>query len=367
MIKSFTTQAIAEALDGELVGDGTLLIERVTHPTDVTSPNDLALAVDNQLLPLLIKTRAKAAVISRGAKLDPDTVDTYIVVSRPRLAMAKLTGLFATPVLANAGIHPTAIVEKGVILGKNVSIGAYVYIAEHAKIGDNSILHPQVYIGPNASIGSDALIYPGVRIGSRVQIGDRTIIHFNASVGSDGFSFVTPETGNAEAAKATGTVSSTKQTQVRIASLGTVIIGHDVEIGANSTIDRGTIAATRIGNGTKIDNQVQIGHNVLVGDDCLICGNAGIAGSTSVGNRVVLGGASAIADHLKIGDDAVVMGMSGVAGNVLPHTVVGGYPATTRDKLVENHFYFGRIKGYMKKIEDFTKRLDRLEQTPKTD
>ncbi len=369
MTKTYTTKAIAEALDGQLIGKGDLIIARVKHPADVQSEQDLALAMDTKLEPLLAHTAAKAVVLAKDSKFDTGLVDACIMVSRPRVAMAKLTSLFAEQVTVPAGIHPTAIIEDGAKVEANVTIGAYAYICAGAVIGANSVLHPQTYIGPNVKLGRDALIYSGVRIGSRVEIGERVIIHFNTSVGADGFSFVTPQLGSVESAKATGEVGAnmTNSELLRIASLGTVIIGNDVEIGANTSIDRGTIAATRIGNGTKIDNQVQIGHNVTVGDNCLICGRAGIAGSATVGNRVVLGGAVGVADHVKVGDDAVVMGMSGVAGHVMPATVVGGIPAMPREKLVENYFYTGRIKHYSKKMADLAARLDALEQNGKSD
>jgi UDP-3-O-[3-hydroxymyristoyl] glucosamine N-acyltransferase len=362
MVKTYTTQAIAQALDAKLIGDGNILIERIAHPADVQGERDLVLAVDGKLLSLLSDSDARAAVISREAELEPGFMDACIVVDRPRLAMAKLTALFEEQVAFEPGIHPTAIIEDGAQLGENISIGAYVYVGAGAVIGANSVIHPQVYIGPDAVIGRNALIHAGAKIGARIIIGERCIIHFNASIGPDGFSFVTPQLGSVEAAKSTGSVSSTNQELVRIASLGTVILGDDVEIGANTSIDRGTITATRVGKGTKIDNQVQIGHNVSIGENCLICGRVGIAGSAVIGNRVVLGGAVGVADHLIVGDDAVAMAMAGVAGNVLPKTIVGGYPAQTRERLIENHFHFGRIKHFMKKIDALIERIDALEQ-----
>jgi UDP-3-O-[3-hydroxymyristoyl] glucosamine N-acyltransferase len=281
--------------------------------------------------------------------------------------MARLTNLFVEHVALSQGIHATAIVEDGAQLGENVTIGAYAYVGPGAVIGANSILHPQTYVGPEAVLGRDALIYPGARIGARVQLGDRCIVHFNASLGADGFSFVTPQVGSIESARATGTIVSTNHELARIASLGTVVIGDDVEIGANSSIDRGTIAATRIGNGTKIDNQVQIGHNVTIGENCLLCGRVGIAGSAMIGNRVVLGGGAGVADHVKVGDDVIAMALSGIAGNVLPKSIVGGFPAQPRDRLIENYFYFGRIKHFMKKIDALISRIDVLERKGKTD
>ena len=367
MAKTYTTQAIAQALDGRLIGDGNIIIERVAHPADVQGARDLALAVDGKLVPLLIKSRARAAVISHDAEIEPGLVDACIVVDRPRLAMAKLTNLFAEALPIAEGIHPTAVIEDGAQLGENVTIGAYAYIAAGAVIGANSIIHPQVYIGPETAIGRNALIYPGTKIGARIHIGERCIIHFNASIGADGFSFVTPKAGSVETARATGAVTATNEQLVRVASLGTVVIGDDVEVGANTSIDRGTVAATRIGNGTKLDNQVQIGHNVVIGENCMLCGQAGIAGSVVVGNRVVLGGAACAADHVKIGDDSIVMGMSGVAGNVPPQSIVGGIPAMPRQRLIDNQFNFNRIKGFMKRIDALIGRIDALEQKTNCD
>ena len=362
MTKTYTTQAIAQALDGRLIGNGNLLIERVAHPADVRGERDLALAVDDRLVPLLGASRARAAVIGSNADIEPGLIDACIVVDRPRLAMAKLTNLFIERVALASGIHPTAVIEDGAQLGENIAIGAYVYVGAGAVIGAGSILHPHVYIGPEAIIGRDALIYSGARIAARVEVGDRCLIHFNASIGADGFSFVTPQAGSVESVRSTGAIAFTNQELVRIASLGTVIIGDDVEIGANTSIDRGTVAATRIGNGTKIDNQVQIGHNVVIGDNCMLCGRVGIAGSVVIGDRVVLGGAVGVADHVTIGDDAIAMAMSGIAGNVPPRAIVGGIPAVPRERLLENLFHMGRLKNVMKKIEALIGRMDVLEK-----
>ncbi len=367
MAKSFTTSAIAEALDAQLIGDGTILIERVAHPADVMGEHVLALATDKNLLPLLTANGARVAVIGHEAEPDPGSLDACIVVRRPRLALAKLTALFAETVAVQPGVHPSAVIEPGAQLGENVAIGPQVYVGAGAVIGANSTLHPQVYVGPEAVIGEGALIHSGARIGARVRIGARSIIHFNASIGADGFSFVTPQLGSVEAAKATGAVGATNSELVRIASLGTVVLGDDVEIGANTSIDRGTIAATSIGDGTKIDNQVQVGHNVVIGTNCLICGRVGIAGSATIGNRVVLGGATGVADHVKIGDDAIAMGMSGIAGNIAPKSLVAGVPAKPRSLVIEQHFNINRIKNLIKKVETLTARLDALERSAKND
>jgi len=369
MSKSFTLTAIATALNSELIGDGALTVTRLAHPADIRDPQDLALAVDQALVPLLRGTRANAAIVGKDCEIPDGLVKARIVVERPRLALAKLTALFAIEASLPAGTHPTAIIEPGVTLGANVAIGAFVHITAGAVIGDNCVIHSHCSIGADAVIGRNGLLHPGARIGPRVVIGENVIIHSNTTIGADGFSFVTPQLGSVEEAKLSGgkEVGATNQELVRIASLGTVVLGNNVEVGANSSIDRGTIAATTIGNGTKIDNQVQIGHNVQIGENCLICGRVGIAGSAEIGHRVVLGGAVGVADHVKVGDDVIAMAMSGVASNVQPRTVIGGIPALPRDRLVRNLFNIGRMKQFFAKIDILTARLDSLEQKQKKD
>ena len=191
-----------------------------------------------------------------------------------------------------------------------------------------------------------------MRIGARVRIGDRFIAQPGAVIGGDGFSFVTPTPGHVEEARATGAITAEEQdAYVRINSLGAVAIGDDVEVGANSCIDRGTIADTVIGDGTKIDNLVQLGHNVKVGAHCLICGHVAVGGSTVIGDRVVLGGKAAIADHLTIGANAVITGNSGVASNVPPNRIMMGYPAVRMEQNVEMYKALRRLPRVLARLE----------------
>lgn len=359
----YTLAAIADALEGTLFGDGTLTIHRIAHPADVPQPHDLVLATDKKLLPLVDAAQVSAAVIAADAPFDETQLKGVIRVKRPRLALAKLTALFQPDYRLPAGVHPTAVVEFGASVAESAAIGAFAYVGSQAVIEAGATLHPHTYVGQGAVIGAGTLLHAGVRVGANIRIGRNCIVHFNASIGADGFSFVTPQLGSVEAAKATGTVSASNQELIRIASLGGVVVGDDVEIGANSAIDRGTIVPTRIGRGTKIDNQVQIGHNVQIGENCMICGHVGIAGSAKIGNRVVLGGATGVADHVEIGDDSIAMGMSGVAGNIPPKSLVAGSPALPRQRAVENHMNIGRIKGLLQKIDALNARFEALEQS----
>lgn len=351
---------IAAALDARVEGDGSIEIARAVHPSEAEGPEDLALAMDKDLLALLPGTRARAAVLADGVPV-PENLAGAILVKRPRYAMAGLMDVFEKPVHAEPGVHPQAFVAPGAVLGERVSVGPFAYVGPAAVVGDGTIVMPHVTIGAGARIGRDCLLHPGARIGERVEIGDRCIIHPNAAVGNDGFSFVTPEPGSVESAKSTGRVTATNVLIHRVNSIGTVIVGDDVEIGAGATIDRGTVTATRIGNGTKIDNLVQIGHNVVIGTNCMLCGHVGVAGSVTIGDRVVLAGKVGVADHKTIGSDAVVAANSGVGRDIPPKTVWMGYPAMPRGEAFEQLKNLGRLKRFFSDVVDLKNRLKDLE------
>ncbi|CAK0758332.1 UDP-3-O-acylglucosamine N-acyltransferase [uncultured Gammaproteobacteria bacterium] len=351
-------QDIADALGGRLDGDGSIEITRVVHPAEAVFAGDLVLAMDRRLLPLLAGTPARAAVIAEGGAL-PDGVvmAATVVVTRPQTAMVVLTRLFDRPVFCAPGIHPTAVIAPDAEIGAEVSIGPFVVVGPGALIGRGARLLAQVTIGAEAVVGEDCLFHPGVRIGDRVVVGRRVILHHNVSLGGDGFSFVTPVRGSVETAKQGGKVEALNTALLRINSIGTVEIGDDVEIGANSAVDRGTITATRIGANTKIDNLVQIGHNVSIGENCMICGQVGIAGSARIGNRVVLAGQVGVADNTKIGDDAVVGPQSGVGSEVVARAVVVGTPPIPKDQAFDQYLALRRLKTLIRDVTEIKARL----------
>jgi UDP-3-O-[3-hydroxymyristoyl] glucosamine N-acyltransferase len=329
--------------------------------------SDLALAMDKDLLAQLADSRARAAVVNEGAEVPDGTVDGYVVIKRPRYAMAGLTELFELPLHVPDGVHPTAVIEPDASVASDVRIGPFTYVASGAVVASGVVLMSHVTVGAEARIGEGSLLHTGARIGERVEIGARAIIHQNASIGADGFSFVTPEKGSAEEARGGKSDAVTAQNVIlrRINSIGTVIVGDDVEIGACTSIDRGTVSATRIGNSTKIDDLVMIGHNVVVGENCMICGQVGIAGSVTIGDRVVLAGQAGVADHVTIGSDVVVGARSGVATTLPDKMVAVGTPALPRSEAAELYMQQRRLKRLFQDVSDMKGRLNAIESGSK--
>jgi UDP-3-O-[3-hydroxymyristoyl] glucosamine N-acyltransferase len=232
-----------------------------------------------------------------------------------------------------------AIVDARAVIGEGAAIGPFVTIGAGVVLGPRARIASHVSIAEGAQIGADALILQGARIGARAVIGDRFICQPGGVIGADGFSFVTPEKSRVEEARQTlGQLGEIRpQSWTRIHSLGSVTLGDDVELGANSCIDRGTVRDTTVGSGTKLDNLVHVGHNCEIGRDCLLCGMVGIAGSVKIGDRVVLAGRVGISDNIFVGDDAIVGAASVVLTNIPAGRVVLGYPAIKMETQLELH------------------------------
>lgn len=333
---STTIGSIAATLGARAEGDLSLVVTGASEPA-TAGPDDLALAMSERYAGGLALGKARAALLWPGADWQAMGLKAAIFVTRPRLAMAGLTRALDRGPEITVGIHPSCVIDPSAVIGEAASIGPFCHIGPRTRIGTRARIEGNVTIAEGARIGDDALILTGVRIGARVQIGDRFVCQPGAVIGSDGFSFVTEEKSAAEEARETLGERLTPRDQPwqRIHSLGTVDIGDDVEIGANCTIDRGTIRATRIGAGTKIDNLVHIGHNVEVGKDCLLCGQVGIAGSSRIGDRVVLGGQTGVVDNIFIGSDVVSGGGTLIYSNVPAGRAILGVPAIKMDAQIE--------------------------------
>ncbi len=355
-----TLNDLAAMLGAEPVGDGDFAVRAVAHPVFAQHRETLALAMDEGSHALLGRTHAGAAIVRRGMEIDTGRFAGGLVVEgRHRVALAALTRLFSPSLHYRPGIHPSAVVDAEAKVRDGASIGPLCVIGPGATVGPGAVLLSQVTVAAGALVGAGSILHPGVRIGENCVVGQGCILHHNASIGSDGFGFVTPEKGSVEQARGSGEVTAFNHEILRVDSLGTVIVGDSVEIGASTCIDRGTLGPTRIGAGTKIDNLVHIAHNVAIGENAMIAGNVGIAGSVKIGDRVVIGGAAGIGDHVTVGDDAIVGAKSGVTGDIAPRAIYFGYPARPirqmmaleRDKLRA-----GRT------LRNLKERLDRLEK-----
>ncbi len=342
---------IADALSARLEGDGDLFITGAAEPAEAGT-GDLALAMQPAYAEGLPTGRARAAILWEGADWRALGLEAALFVQRPRLALARLTRrLDPGPEIA-PGIHPSAVVAPDAAIGEGAAIGPFVVVGRGVRIGAGARIANHVSIAEGTEIGRDALILAGARIGARVRIRDRFVAQPGAVVGADGLSFVTPEMSGAEKARSTlgdqGEI--TPQSWTRIHSLGGVTIGDDVELGANSCIDRGTIRATRIGSGCKFDNLCHVAHNVVIGSDCLFAGQTGIAGSTVLGDRVVCGGQTGIADNLRIGSDVIFGGSTKVMSNVPAGRVMLGYPAVRMDQHVEMYKALRRLPRVLREL-----------------
>ncbi|MCF2904079.1 UDP-3-O-(3-hydroxymyristoyl)glucosamine N-acyltransferase [Octadecabacter sp. CECT 8868] len=325
-----TLQELAASLGAETLGDASISVDRLAEPLEARA-GDLALAVAPKFAETLKSSAARAAVVWPGADLNDLGLDGAIVAPRGRLAMAGLTrAMDDDPAFAGlSGIHSSAVIDPSAQIAEGAQIGPFVAIEAGVQIGPNARIASHVSIGREVVIGTNVSLHPAVRIGPRVRIGDGFIAQMGVAIGGDGFSFTTDGPSNVErAVRARGApLDPIDGTWHRIHSLGSVEIGDNVEVGANSTIDAGTIRATRLGNGVKIDNLVQVGHNVVLGEDCLLCAQAAIAGSSVLGARVILGGKSGVADNLTIGRDVVAGGGAIVLADVADGVFVSGHPA----------------------------------------
>lgn len=317
-MKTYSIQEINDILQGVIIGNTS---------QNITTPEHLETATDTEISFIGNKkyekfwqsSKACVAIVNEDISIEPGENRAFIKVKNADLAMSQILNLFAPPTpVFNTDIHPTAVVDETAIIGSGTRIGAGSYIGANVLLGKNVTIYPNVTILDECSIGENTVLWPGTVIRERCQVGANCIFHPNATIGADGFGFrPDPERG-----------------LVKIPQIGNVIIGNNVEIGANSCVDRGKFSSTVLGDGCKIDNLVQIGHNSKLGKFCIMAGNSGLAGSVTLGNGVIIGGSASIKDHTTIGDGAVIGAGSGVTADVPAGKTMLGYPAVeARDAL----------------------------------
>ena len=358
IMTEYSLEQISEIVGGILTKVEDVTITRIGPPL-LADEHTLALALNEDEIENLSKTKAKAALVPIG--VTSEFIST-IEAERPRLAMMKLLHLFYMPPESTPGIHPTATIHPTAKLGENVSIGPNVVISKNASIGKNSKILANTYIGRSVQIGENCLFHPGCNIGDNAIIGNRVILQHSVSIAADGFSFVTENPNNVENAKEEGKCKqdNTDQKIYKIPSIGSVVIGDDVEIGANTCIDKGTIENTVIGEQTKIDNLVQIGHNCKIGKGCMIVSQVGIAGSCVIGDRVVIAGQVGMADHIEIGSDSILMAKAGVTRSFPEKSILIGAPAVPRKDFIKQMKTMKKAEELITKFKEYEHLLKGL-------
>lgn len=334
--RSWTLGELAELLAGTLDGPSDYRIVRPV-PAGSSDPGGITFAESADFISKVKGTSVGAVIVPRGT---PSVGVPTIQVERPREAFGRVLAMSHRPMPIETGIHPTSVVSHDASIAASASIGAYAVVERHARIGAGSRIYPFAYIGEGCILGENVVVYPHAVLYQDIQVGDRSVIHSGAIIGADGFGFVW---------------DGPKRTRrIKVPQVGSVTIGADVEIGALTSIDRATAGVTVVGDGVKIDNLVQVGHNCTIGEHTVIAGQVAIGGSSSVGKRNEVGGHVAISDHVSVGDDIVLAGRTGVTKNISEPGAYWGLPATP-------FFAAKRILSLTNRLPELFKRLKELE------
>jgi UDP-3-O-[3-hydroxymyristoyl] glucosamine N-acyltransferase len=339
---SYSLRELAEIVGGEIFGDPDVTIHGVAGIREAKKGQITFLA--NPKYEPYLQTTCASAVI---AEHEGNTGAPIVRVSNPYLAFLKVVTLFSENEHEKypRGIHPTAVIDESAVIGKDTAIGAYATIGANARVGDGTTILPLVCICEDVKIGENCLIFPHVTVREGCQIGNRVIIHSGAVIGSDGFGY-----------------ANDGGTYYKIPQIGIVKIEDDVEIGANSTIDRATTGVTLIQKGSKLDNLVQIAHNVVVGENSILAAQVGVSGSTELGKNVTLAGQAGLVGHIKIGDGARVGAQGGVTKSIPPNVSVSGYPAREHSLARKIYAAMGRLPGILKEFRSIKERVEKLEK-----
>ena len=342
---SHTFAEIAALLHVPTPGDPARAVTGVAMLAEA-KPDQISFLGSEKYLREFAKTQAAAVIVQKRVKLPPDHGRAVFLVDDADLAVARLLEKFAPPVpRPPVGRHQTAIVAPSASLGDDTRVGPNVVIGDDCRIGKNCVFHAGVVIGANVDVGDDCEFFPNVVVRERVTIGSRVVIHANSAIGSDGFGYRWNGSGHQ-----------------KIPQIGTVVIEDDVEIGSCVCVDRAKFSATRIGRGTKIDNLVQVAHNVVTGPHCIIVGQAGMAGSVVLGAGVVLGGQCAVRDHVTMGDGSALAACSGAAEDVDPKTVVSGVPALPHRQTLREQAALRRLPDLVVQVRKLQEALEKLQK-----
>ncbi len=332
---------LAEWVDGTVVGDGEVEISAVAAIEEARA-GEITFIANSKYLPKLGETQASAVIVSKEVTQGDKPL---LCVTNPYLAFAKILILFSQKPYQAKGIHSNAWVSPTAKLGKELTLYPLAYVGDRCVIGDRVTLYPGVYVGEDSAIGEDSILYSNASIYPGTVIGKRVILHSGVVVGSDGFGYVKDGKRN-----------------VKIPQIGSVEIEDDVEIGANSAVDRATFGKTIIQRGVKIDNLVQVAHNVVIGEDSILCAQVGISGSTRLGSNVTLAGQVGVVDHTEIGDNVMVGAQAGVTRRLTPNQGYVGSPAIPHREFLRINAVFSKLPEMRKTLIEIEKRFKKIEE-----
>ena len=333
---------IAKLIQGRVVGNDALLVKGVSGIREARA-EELTFLANPKYIPLAAQTLAAAIIVGKDVLVAGKTV---IQTNDPSLAFAQAVALFKTDLTPKfTGVHASAVVDPSAVIGEGVGIGPHAVIGKGAMIGRGTVICAGSFVGEKAVIGEHCLIYPNVTVREDVRIGSNVIIHSNTVIGSDGFGYI-----------------AVNGRHMKVPQVGTVVIEDDVEIGACVTIDRARFDRTVIGRGSKIDNLVQVAHNVQIGEDCLVIALAGIAGSARIGNHAIIAGQVGVAGHVQVGEGAVVAAQSGITKNVPAGAKMFGTPAQEYKTAVRELGLVGRLPQYVERIAALEQKIAELEK-----
>jgi UDP-3-O-[3-hydroxymyristoyl] glucosamine N-acyltransferase len=340
----FTAEQLASLLQGKVEGDPQAAVESFGK-IEEARPGQLSFLANLKYEEHLYSTQASIVLVSDQLPLKKPVVATLIRVTDPYKAFATLLTYYQNLKTAKKAVREEPVfISNSSSIGKDVYLGAFVYVGEHVRIGNNVKLYPNVYLGDHVVVGDDTVLHPGVIVYHDCVIGRQVTIHAGTVIGSDGFGFAPDPTGHFQ----------------KIPQIGNVVIGDQVEIGANTTIDRATIGSTYIHAGVKLDNLIQVAHNVEIGESTVIAAQTGISGSTRIGKQVMIGGQAGLAGHIQIADGTKINGQSGITKTIQsPNTSVSGTPAY-------DYRNYMRAQSLVRQLPEMEKRIRELESQLKT-
>ena len=337
----FTAQQIAAQLEGTVDGDPNAEVFQLSK-IEEAQKGSLTFLSNPKYTQFIYKTQASVTIVNEDFVPEDDLSTTLVRVNNAYDSFSILLDYYNKAKINKLGISKSAVIDPSVKMGKNCFVGDMTCMMEDVEIADNVKIYPQVYIGSNVSIGAGTIIFTGAKILEDSIVGENCIIHSGAVIGSDGFGFAPQKNGDYK----------------KIPQTGIVVLGDRVEVGSNSTIDRATLGVTSVANGVKLDNQIQIAHNVEIGENTVIAAQTGIAGSSKIGKNCVIGGQVGIAGHIKIGDNVKIQGQSGVISSVKENSTIQGTPAFSYNDYNKSYVYFKNFPNLVKEINRVVKKLN---------